>query len=175
MELISSVTVGAGGAANITFSAIPGTYTDLVILTSLRDTTAGNGDGGINIRLNGDSGSNYSGRFLGGTGSSTAYGTTGTTSIANNGYGGNPNSGTTAWGNTMFYIANYASNTNKTVRFDAVGETQATSANMSIVGGVWSNTAAITSITLLASTLYQQNSTAYLYGILKGSGGATVS
>ena len=34
---LASVTVGSGGAANIEFTSIPGTYTDLVMLVSLRD------------------------------------------------------------------------------------------------------------------------------------------
>jgi hypothetical protein len=32
-EIIASVTVGSGGAANIEFTSIPATYTDLVYCT----------------------------------------------------------------------------------------------------------------------------------------------
>jgi hypothetical protein len=35
-EIIASVTVGSGGAANIEFTSIPATYTDLVVLFSAR-------------------------------------------------------------------------------------------------------------------------------------------
>ena len=37
-KLIGSVTVGAGGAANIDFTSIPSTYTDLAIKVSYRST-----------------------------------------------------------------------------------------------------------------------------------------
>lgn len=175
--LISSVTVGAGGLANITFSSIPNTYTDLIIVASLRDSTAGTGDGGVKVQLNGDSAANYLGGYLGGDGSNAAFGATGTTSIFNNGYGGNPNAGTTSntFGNSIYLIPNYAGSLAKMVIFDAVGETNAASANQSLVAGNWSGTAAVTSVSLLASTLFVQNSTAYLYGVTKGSGGANVA
>jgi len=48
--LISSVTVGSGGAATMTFSSIPQTYTDLLVRVSARNTsTSGSG---LNMRFN---------------------------------------------------------------------------------------------------------------------------
>ena len=38
---IATVTVGSGGATNIEFTSIPNTYTNLIILTSLRGTSNG--------------------------------------------------------------------------------------------------------------------------------------
>jgi hypothetical protein len=40
-EIISSVTVGSGGAANIEFTSIPATYTDLYVLASIRSNRSG--------------------------------------------------------------------------------------------------------------------------------------
>jgi hypothetical protein len=40
-EIISSVTVGAGGAAYIEFTNIPQTYTDLNLVFSGRNTSSG--------------------------------------------------------------------------------------------------------------------------------------
>ena len=40
-QLISSTTVGAGGASSIDFTSIPSTYTDLVIKWSGRLTSTG--------------------------------------------------------------------------------------------------------------------------------------
>jgi len=37
MVAIQTVTVGSGGAANIEFTSIPQTYTDLVVVLSLRN------------------------------------------------------------------------------------------------------------------------------------------
>ena len=45
IQIGSTVTVGAGGAANITFSSIPSTYTDLKLVWSARSArTAVNTD-----------------------------------------------------------------------------------------------------------------------------------
>jgi hypothetical protein len=41
MTLISSVTVGSGGAADIEFTSIPATYTDLLVKISIRNATSG--------------------------------------------------------------------------------------------------------------------------------------
>jgi hypothetical protein len=46
------------------------------------------------------------------------------------------------------YIPNYAGSSNKSVSIDAVTENNATAAEANLVAGLWSSTAAITSITL---------------------------
>jgi len=56
--LISSVTVGSGGAATMQFNSIPSTYTDLVLSFSTRDTVSQNG-ANIKITFNSSS-SGYS-------------------------------------------------------------------------------------------------------------------
>lgn len=172
MELISTVTVGAGGASSIDFTSIPGTYTDLVLVVSGRATASGN-PSQQRIRFNGDTASNYTTRTLQGTGSSAnsvAFTTT---------YFGGPNivdSSFTAntFGNAIIYLPNYAGSTAKTISADVVQENNASTAYSEITAGLWNNTAAITSLTIYNFT-FAQYSTASLYGILKGSGGATVS
>jgi hypothetical protein len=169
--LISSVTVGAGGAANITFSSIPGTYTDLVVVYSGR--SSGN-DTDFQIRFNGST-TGYTVRYLAGSGSSaysgnlTAYSLTAQVSW----------SATTAntFGSTIITIPNYAGSTNKSWSADSVSENNASTAYQTLYAGVWANTSAITSITLqdIGADNHAQYSTAYLYGLTKGSGGATVS
>jgi hypothetical protein len=64
------------------------------------------------------------------------------------------------------YFPNYASATNKSFSIDSVTENNATLANQFLTAGLWSNTAAITSITLLAASgNLAYYSTASLYGI----------
>jgi len=73
MELITSVTVGSGGAASVTLPAtgtIPQTYTDLKLVYSARATVAGTQEF-INISFNGNT-SNYSLRSLQGDGSAAS-------------------------------------------------------------------------------------------------------
>ena len=54
--LLSSVTVGAGGASSINFTSIPATYTDLVLKISARTNSTGAGST-YKISLNGSSSS----------------------------------------------------------------------------------------------------------------------
>ena len=167
MTLISSATVGAGGANSITFSSIPATYTDLLIKYSLRASTSSVYND-VDVILTG--GTYSSGKVL--------YAINGTTVSS---YGPGTNAfiaetvGATATSNTFsngeIYIPNYTSTTNKSASGDAVGENNA-SATIAILGtALYTSSAAITAVTLRNGTGSQgdfvQNSTAYLYGIVK--------
>lgn len=156
--LISSVTVGSGGAANIQFTSIPQTYTDLLVKTSLRNV---NDTADCYLRFNGAT-TNFSDRWIYGTGSGAL-----STSTSNIDFLSNRSSFTAStFGNSEFYIPNYTSSNNKSVSVDSVAENNATTAYTQLSAGLWSNTAAITSIQILASSgNLAQYSTAYLYGI----------
>lgn len=69
-EPIASVTLGSA-TNSLSFTNIPGTYTDLVLTINNVDTVEGSGK---RIRFNGDSAGNYSRTFVYGTGSSVASG-----------------------------------------------------------------------------------------------------
>lgn len=168
MTLISTVTVGSGGAASIDFTSIPQTYTDLFVVVSARCTTT---QTDILGKFNGST-SGYSGRYLVGTGSSAVSGT------VTNFMAITVDSASTSntFSNSSLYIPNYTGSTAKSYSVDAVNENNATGAYSILVAGLWTGTAAINQITLTpASGNHAQYSSASLYGILKGSGGATVS
>jgi hypothetical protein len=164
--LIASTTVGAGGASTIDFTSIPGTYTDLVLVLSSRasSTTAT-----ITVAFNGSS-TGFTTRYLQGTGAAVSS-TTGTTLVGNSSISTDTAS---IFGSLQLMIANYASANNKTYSLDVVTENNAATAYQQTFAGVWANTAAITQVTLSLAN-FAQYSTAYLYGTLKGSGGATVA
>jgi hypothetical protein len=166
MTLVSTVTVGSGGAASINFSSIPQTATDLLVLLSGRSTST---TSAIRVNLNG-SATGFSERVLQGDGG-TALSFTETTFI-----GHIPRSDHTSstFGSLALYIPNYAGSSNKSFSVDAATENNATTAYADIIAGVWSNTSAITQVTLTASN-FAQYSSASLYLITKGSGGATAS
>lgn len=156
--LISSVTVGAGGAASIDFTSIPATYTDLVLKVSARSTGVATS---LDIALNGST-SSFTNKYLQGSGSAASSGSlaryaglvTGTDQTAS------------TFANCEIYIPNYAGNTNKSFSGDAVQENNATTSYAGLVANLWSNTSAITSISLTNTTgNLAQYSTAYLYGI----------
>ncbi len=176
MTLVSTVTVGAGGSSSITFSAIAGTATDLLLVYSLRSNRASADNDNPMVNFNSDTGSNYSIRWLRGNGSAaSSFGTT-TTFL----YGGNTTatvSTASTFANAQMYIPNYAGSTSKSISIDSVNENNDITAYASINAGLWTGTAAITSITIAPQlgTLWEQYSTASLYTITKGSGGATVA
>jgi len=163
--LIASSTVGAGGASSITFSGIPQTgYTDLVVKVSGRASGSGY-DFHLNAYLN-NSTTAYTERAVYGSGSSAfSY----SASIA--GYSASlmGASGTAnTFGNAEIYIPNYTSSNYKSYSVDNVTElNSATNNRADLLAGLWSNTAAITSIVVTTDdgTAFVQYSTAYLYGI----------
>ena len=163
--LLEKITVGAAGAASITFNNIPQTgYTDLKIVYSARGLAAST-DRGMFVQFNGDTTSSYTYKFLRGDGSSAGSGGSTTTFL----YWGNfPAASSTAntFGNGEFYIPNYTSSNYKSVSSDSVSENNATAGWDTFVAGLWSKTNAITSILLYPeSGNFAQYSTFSLYGL----------
>jgi hypothetical protein len=159
--LIASSTVGSGGAASIVFNSIPSTYTDLLLKLSVRSD--GTSTNAIFLRLNGSS-ANGTIRAIEGNGSA-ASSWTDTSSYAGN----IPPSTYTAntFANNEVYIPNYTSSNYKSSSVDSVTENNASGALADLQANLWSNTAAVTSITLApnGSNNFSQYSTAYLYGV----------
>ena len=162
-ELIASSTVGSGGASSIDFTSIPSTYTDLQINWSLRtnnDPDAGN-YGLVAISFNGST-ANITRRNLLGSGSAASSGSTTNAQIAIDGL----NNTASTFASGMFFLPNYAGSTNKSVSIDNVMEQNSTTTYMQLAAVLWSQTAAITQLTLSAvSGSFVQYSTAYLYGV----------
>jgi len=160
--LIASSTVGSGGTAYIEFTAIPATYTDLVILCSLRSNDS-RVYTWVNLKPNG-SASNGTSRQLYANGSSAISGNLARVQLqavpANN-------ATASTFGNASIYIPNYASSNNKSFSGDSVAETNGTTTEMGLDANLWSDSAAISSFQIYPGdgSLWLQHSTAYLYGI----------
>lgn len=158
---IATTTVGAGGTNTISFTSIPQTYTDLLIKLSTRPTTGAAG-GSLDIGFN-NSATSFTTRYLLGDGSAASSGTATTTF----GFVGSTTTAST-FATTEIYIPNYTSSNNKSFGSESVEEANATLAYSTILAGLWSNTAAITSIQITNSRpTFAQYSTATLYGISK--------
>ena len=163
---IATVTVGAGGASSIAFTSIPSTYTDLCLKVSARDTFSAVSVIG-QLKFNANS-SGYSFKRLRGTGSAVdSYGESGATemNLYNTSVGASATAST--FSNYEIYIPNYAGSTNKSFSVDSVTENNATEAYAVLFAGLWANTAAISSMSIVPTTLFAQYSTATLYGISK--------
>jgi len=162
--LLEKITVGAAGAASVTFSNIPQTgYTDLVIKASTRSNWNSTGNWAY-LYFNGST-SGYTNKGLYGDGSGT-----GSLSLTNQSNLDNALTSTSnVFSNCEIYIPNYTSSNFKSYSSDSVTENNATQAYGYFWGGIWSNTAAITSITLYTepTASFVQGSTFYLYGVAK--------
>ena len=161
-KLIETITVGSGGAASVTFSSIPQTYTDLVLKVSARTDRAAGVSDSVLVKFN-NSTTTYTGRILYGDGSSAAsqsYSSTG-------GVSANSNTSTASiFANAEMYIPNYTGSTNKSFSVDNVTENNGTQSYTILDAGLWSTTSAITSLVCAgANGNLMQYTTLSLYGI----------
>ena len=161
---IATTTVGSGGAANIEFTSIPGTYTDLCVLMSLKTTRSSAFDN-LEVILNSNTSTIYTIRSLRGSGTAASS----TTTTNDNKFalvsGINGSTSGDVWGNALMYIPNYAGSANKAVSFDTVTEWNNTQAESHLAAGIFASTSAITTIKIQGGFNLQQYSTATLYGI----------
>lgn len=169
-ELIAKNVLGSD-TASVTFSSIPGTYTDLYVVISARTDRAFPTDV-VRVEFNASGGTtNQSGRdlYAGGTNDSlfsitqtqvrfgTATGDSGTADT---------------FGTSETYIANYAGSANKSISMAGVAENNASTANSAFIfisAGLWSDTSAITEMKFVpgTGTNFLTGSSFYLYGITK--------
>lgn len=162
-DSIATVTVGSGGAASITFSSIPQTYTHLQIRG-----ISNSGDASyIAAQFNGDTGTNYSNHAIygdnGGTLVAQANTTTSNVQIARSNYVAG-----SMFGAGICDILDYT-NTNKykTTRALAGNDSNGTAGGVIFFSsGNWRSTSAITSISIFpTSGNFRQYSSFALYGI----------
>jgi hypothetical protein len=158
-ESISTVTAN-GSSAVLSFTSISSSYKHLQIRGIANDAFRSN----LRMTFNSDSGANYAFHMLYGNGSAAqAVGTSGANYMD---YVGKAESTSSTYGASIIDIIDYASTTkNKTVRtffgYDFNGGGWA-----ALTSGLWTSTAAITSITITnPNGNYTAGSTFSLYGI----------
>lgn len=175
-NLIATTTVGSGGAASIEFSGIPQTFTDLKVVMTVRSSNTsanvGNYDP-LGLQFNSSS-SGYTAREVYGSGSAavsaslttmTSF-TSATVARLTDGGINNSNSTASVFSSVDLYIPNYTSANYKSFSMDFVEEQNQTANFGGLVAGLWSNTAAITSVSLfLKDGNFVQYSSISLYGI----------
>ena len=159
---IESVTVGSGGVASVSFSSIPATYTNLVIKGSMRmDLSSANAWNYNTITFNGSS-SSYTGKYVSGNNTSILNGSP----TAIYAYGNTQTASANIFSNFEIYVPNYTSSSYKSVSVDGVTEQNGGDGLCNLGAYLWSNTSAITSITITPIvTNVMQYSTFTLYGI----------
>jgi hypothetical protein len=169
MTLIESKTLGTA-TASIEFTSIPQDGTDLLVLASITSTRNNVYGDGLEVRPNGLT-TNFSGRRLLGLGSgSPSSNTTGDPEV---GFTGSTATTANTFANTSVYITNYTAAVAKSFSGDTVSENNGTDAAQAIYSGLWNQTTAITSLTLIPDVgpNLVAGSTVSLYKITKGSDG----
>lgn len=169
MKLISSAIV-SGSPADISITGIPQTYTDLQIIVSARARTTANPNSLV-FYVNGYAQTAKSYRFMRGNGGSVNTGT-GSETIA-----GDLTDISDIFNSVSIYIPNYTSSTTKIMVSQSVTEGNTATG----YSAMWMNkfdSSAISSVQFGDGSVgggLGVGSQVWVYGILKGSGGATVS
>jgi len=166
--LISSQTLG-GTTASVTFSSIPTSYNDLKLVVSARGDTAA-AQIAITLKLNGDTGTNYSQFEIYGnssTGAALGAGSNNSTDTFQNISAASTTAST--FGAWDVYISNYNSTGSRQYFGIDVSENNSATANNSLINAsahLYRGAAGITSITLTPGAgNFVQYSNFYLYGI----------
>ena len=161
-EKIATTTLGSA-TASVTFSSIPSTYTDLVLVAFASNTGSDAANTGY-MQYNSDSGNNYS---------DTVVYTNGNTPATFRNNNSNSIGLWTIMGNTdtnrrstiIVQFQNYSNTTTYKTTLNRIGTPTSSGGwtNMSV--GMWRNTNAITSILVGGGTNWLSGSTFTLYGI----------
>ena len=141
-------------ASTVTFSSIPSTYTDLVLVTSVLDSS-----GFYLLRYNSDSGTNYSRIYLNGTGSAAL------SSFSANDTSHYGLAGGSTYQPTITNIMNYS---NTSVFKTSIQRANDSANVVQTSAFLWRSTSAISSVNILSSgggSTFLAGSTFTLYGI----------
>ena len=157
-EPIATTTLGSA-ASSYTFSSISGTYTDLFLVVNGSAASTGFD---VWIRLNSDSGSNYSSTNIYGTGSAAQ-----SQRESNVTFLRIDRQGTWRSGNTSMIRANIMNYSNSTTYKTVISRSDAPADVAEAIVGLWRSTAAITSIQVGndAGANFSVGTTFTLYGI----------
>jgi len=153
-----NTTTLTSATASITFSSIPSTYTDLVLVVTGKIASGGN-NLGLDFRVNGDTGTNYSITQLLGDSSSAIGGQEANSSRMNLGIITQDYESS-----NIINIMNYA---NTTTYKSFLSRGNSSGSYVRLAAGSWRSTAAINSVTVLQITGVNLaiGTTATLYGI----------
>jgi hypothetical protein len=146
----------SSAVASVTFSSISGIYTDLLVIISGTTST----DTGLPMQFNSDTGSNYSGTLIYGSGSSSVSERNSNQTSMNS--MGRMDSTS---GNGIFHFMNYSNTTTyKTVISRGNNASSIVIANV----GLWRSTSAINTIKFMVegAATYSSGTTFTLYGIV---------
>jgi hypothetical protein len=150
-EAIATQTLGSA-AASVTFSSIPGTYTDLVLVVGAINTTGGT----VYVNFNDDTATNYSNTFIYGDGSTA--GSVRHSNVAYGRIGYNAN-------DTGVIIAQFMNYSNTTTFKTLLSRSNRPSYEVDAFVTLWRSTSAINKILVTGENNFNSGTTLSLYGI----------
>ena len=165
-ESIATIVVPSGGLSAITFNNIPQTYQHLQIRLTGRSSRSSTIDA-VNIRINGDSGNNYSIHSVYGTGAAAGSSGQGSYNALQVLRVSASLSAANIVGSSIVDFLDYANTSkNKTIKSFGGCDTNG-SGEASIASSAWFSTNAITSLVMfpVTNTNFEQYTQASLYGI----------
>jgi hypothetical protein len=154
-EPIATQTLGSA-TATVTFSSIPGTYTDLILIA----LGASTGGSDVFCQFNGDTGTNYSWTRLSGNGSTAASSRSSSASNIRLTIAGYPDT------NAALMLASIQNYSNTTTYKTLINRANQATQGVDAIVGLWRSTSAITSIDVKTTpNTFNTGSTFTLYGI----------
>lgn len=162
---LATTTVGAGGAASVTFSSIDQSFTHLQLRAICRSSYAGGFGLTVSMTMNSDGASNYSQHWLYGDGASATASATAPNASIGLGWTGGTSMTANVFSDIVIDILDYT-NTNKykTTR-TLMGTDINGSGAIFLTSGNWRNTNAVTTLTFTNAGNFAQYSQFALYGV----------
>jgi hypothetical protein len=162
-DSLANVTLSAT-TASVTFAGIPADYKHLQIRVLARLTAATTRDA-ILCRLNSDTASNYYSHWIAGSGSAASSNESGSVTSMYTGDITGASSGASMFGVSVVDILDYSNSNKYKVTRTLTGHDQNGSGYVWLQSGLWRNTAAVSTITLLSGSNFATYSSFALYGV----------
>jgi hypothetical protein len=162
---LANITLGSA-ASSVTFSSIPATYRDLILVVTARSTETTDNFDALRARFNGDSGSNYVQVSLS-AGTTSPQSSTGTATQVALGRLATSQGGKTSPGVGLIHFIDYAQ-TDKHKTILARGNAANEGIGVDAIANRWASTAAITTILLFPAVgaNFASGATFNLYGVI---------
>jgi hypothetical protein len=165
-ESIATVTVGAGGAANIEFASIPSTFQHLQIRLVGRMDKSATSVTNFYLTFNSDTTTNNSNHILYGDGSSAAAYGAASLSVPDIGMASGASASSSVFGASVIDILDYANTSKNTTSRSFTGLDLNGSGTVRLYSAAWLSTSAVTSVKLYRNdSNWVQHTTAALYGV----------
>ena len=167
---LATVTVPSGGVSSVTFAGVPTGFKHLQLRVVGQTSRGTYGNDQMTMRINGDTGSNYSSHILTGDGANASASAASAQSSINLSY----KLGTTtssAFGAFIIDVLDYGSiSKNKTIRslagVDINGTIAGYGGEVQLSSGAWYSTSAVTSLTFTPTNAnFTQHTQFALYGV----------